>query len=144
MLNSILISVWAILVTLAVFSLQQGNGDDESNGKETVIELIDHRTDAISTALFDDGKVVGHLTTRIHFQLQKGTEELVPVALDLIIEDGLFDVTFNMKAHELIKLKENDLKSLASKLQQTLGQRKTPLAIRNVRFENTRLMLKSS
>jgi len=143
LINSIFLSIWASVVTIIVFSIAYTNNTHDPGHDILSVELVDHHTDNISTALFDDGAVIGHFITRVRFRLPINTESLNPVALDLIIKDGLFDVISEMKVDDLIRLEQNDLQSMASRLTHTLGQRKTSLAIKNISFENTRLMLKS-
>jgi len=143
LINSTFLSIWGSIITIVVFTYIYTDSMYDTGYEILSVEFVDHRTDNISTALFDDGAVIGHFITQVRFKLLINTESFSPVALDLIIEDGLFDVISKMKIDNLMRLEQKDLQSMASRLTHTLGQRETSLAIKDIRFENTRLMLKS-
>ena len=97
----------------------------------------------MSAALFENGRVVGHFTTHIRYQMPEGAVDPEVVPVDQIIMDGLFEVIHQIKPKELAKYRENELTIMSKKLAQLLNNRTTPIPITNVRFDRVRLMLKS-
>ena len=144
MIKSLLISIWAILVTSGVVfapALLKGSGTEDGPVQKA---MVDHRSDTMSAALFSKGKVVGHFTTRLRYQLPDGEIDPEQVPIDQIIQDGLFELMLQSKAEELSKLGESELAEMAEQLTEILNERSTPLNISNLRFESARLMLKSA
>ena len=143
MIKSLVISIWAIIVTVAVVfvpGLLAGDGDD---GEPAPAALIDHRTNTMSAALFERGKVIGHFTTRIRYQLPEGAIDADVVPVDQIIMDGLFELIHKIKPRDMAKLREGQLAGMGDDLAELLNNRSTPLPITNVRFDSARLMLKT-
>lgn len=142
-IKSLVISIWAIIVTVAVVfvpGLLAGGGED---GEPAPATLIDHRTNTMSAALFERGRVIGHFTTRIHYQLPDGAIDPDVIPIDQIIMDGLFELIHQMKPKDMAKLRERDLMGMGEDLAVLLNNRSTPLPIQNVRFDSARLMVKS-
>lgn len=142
--KSLFISFWAIIVTVAVVFLPTLLGGETSDGEPVAETLIDHRTNTMSAALFQNGRVIGHFTTRINYQLPEGAVDADIVPVDEIIMDGLFEVIHQLEPKEMAKYRERELATMGNKLAQLLNGRSTPFPIENVRFDSARLMLKSA
>ena len=136
--------MWAIIVTIAVVFVPSLFASDPSEDGSAAPTLVDYRSDTISAALFRDGNVIGHFTTRLRYQLPDGAvnPELVPV--DQIIMDGLFELIHKSDPKDLAKLREPQLADMAEQLANSLNNRATPFPISNVRFDSARLMLKTT
>ncbi len=143
MFKSLFISIWAIGVTIAVVFAPKFLGEEASGDGEIKPILVDHRSDTLSAALFDEGTVVGHFTARVHYKLPKGVIDPDIVPVDQIILDGLLELVFKADPRELAKLREPQLAEMADKLAIFLNNRSTPFPISNVRFDSARLMLKT-
>ena len=139
MLKATIISVWAIAITVAVFAVDQL---PEDNGITSSISYEEYKTETLSVALFKRGKVVGHFTTRVRYELPETVAAKFPVPVSMLIGDGLHEVAYSMEADKLLSVKERDLGGIETKLTAVLQQRKTPVPVRNLRLENTRLMIK--
>jgi len=144
LIKSLFISIWAIIVTVAVVFLPSLMGGGSAEDRVMAPSLIDHRTDTMSAALFDAGSVVGHFTTRIRYQLPEGAIDPDTVPVDQIILDGLFELVYNSDPKQLAKLRSPQLSDMADQLALALNNRNTPFPISNVRFDSVRLMLKST
>ena len=144
MFKSLIISVWAIAVTIAVVFIPSLLASDQTEDGMVAPTMVDFRSDTMSAALFDDGSVIGHFTTRVRYQLPDGAvnPDLVPV--DQIIMDGLFELIHKSDPKELAKLRDPQLADMADQLAHSLNNRATPFPISNVRFDSARLMLKTS
>lgn len=142
MFKSLMISIWAILVTVSVvFVPTLLEGGKEDGPKEIALE--DHRSDTMSAALFSRGKVVGHFTTRLRYKLPVGIVDPEKVPVDQIIQDGLFELIHRSDPKQLSKIGESELAAMAEELTVILNGRSTALKITDVQFESARLMLKS-
>jgi hypothetical protein len=143
-LKSLFISIWAIIVTIGmVFLPTLFSGDTTEDGPKAAA-LIDHRTDTMSAALFEDGEVVGHFTTRIRYQMPDGAVDPEVVPVDQIIMDGLFELIHKMQPKEMARLRDPELAVMGDDLAQLLNNRRADFPITNVRFDSARLMLKSA
>ena len=142
MIKSLFISIWAIVVTVGVVFLPSLFASDDADDRAVATTMIDHRSDTMSAALFDEGSVVGHFTTRVRYQLPKGAIDPEVVPVNQIILDGLFELVHKADPKKLAKLKEPQLTAMADQLALALNNRSTPFPISNVRFDSARLMLK--
>ena len=144
MIKSLVISIWAIVVTIGVVFVPGLLAGSDEDGEPAPAALIDHRTDTMSAAMFERGRVVGHFTTRIRYQLPEGAIDADVVPVDQIIMDGLFELIHQLKPKEMAKLRERELVRMGDDLAEMLNNRSTPLPISKVRFDSARLMVKSA
>jgi len=114
--------------------------DVDENGEE--ISYEEHKTNTLSVALFKNGKVVGHLTTRVSFELPVASGKSLPVPLSMIVGDGLHEVAYGMQTKQLVRLREREIGEIETRLTKILNERRTPLQVRNLRMENTSLLTK--
>ena len=143
MIKSLVISIWAIIVTVGVVFVPGLFASDDNEDEPAPAVLIDHRTDTMSAALFERGRVIGHFTTRINYQLPDGAVDPDVIPVDQIIMDGLFELIHKIKPRDMAKLREGQLAGMGDDLAELLNNRSTPLPITNVRFDSARLMLKT-
>ena len=143
MIKSLIISVWAIIVTVAVVFVPGLFAGGDADGEPAPAALIDHRTNTMSAALFERGRVIGHFTTRIRYQLPEGSVDAEAIPVEQIIMDGLFELIHQMKPQDMAKLRERELAAMGKDLAELLNNRSTPLPIQNLRFDSARLMVKS-
>ena len=143
MITSLIISIWAIIVTVGVVFVPGLFAGGDADGEPAPVTLIDHRTNTMSAAMFERGRVIGHFTTRIRYQLPKGAVAPETVPVDQIIMDGLFELIHQMQPKDMAKLRERELVAMGKDLAELLNNRSTPLPVQNLRFDSARLMVKS-
>ncbi len=104
--------------------------------------MSQHRTDTISIALFKNGKVAGHLTTRIAYEVVDPTSSDSAAPLNFIIEDVLHEAVYG--ANNLSeKLEKSALETeIVGHLQSALDRREGIPRIQNIKLDKTNFLLK--
>ena len=126
-------------ISVAVFAVDRL---PQSSPDETEIAYEEQKTEQLIVAIFRKGKVIGHLVTNVRYELPSEVISGPPIPVAMIIGDGLHEVAYGMKTKELVHLKEDNLHKIEAKLTKVLNERRSPLPVRNLRLENTRLMMK--
>ena len=143
MIKTIVISVWAALLTAIVFYFRAPHLHPvDPTQHADAPQVNEGRTDAISVPIFKKGAMIGHLTTRVRYKIEETDSVQVPVPVELVIGDGLFELVSTMKAETLTKLEERDLVDIGISLVRLLESRKNPLPIQEAKLENTQLSWK--
>lgn len=141
MLKTIILSVWGALVTIgAVYANMHFSSQSEEVEVETV-SFENYTTDTLTIAIFNKGKVIGHLVTRIKYELPDTMSQDGPVPIKVMIEDGLYEVVYKMRVGKLMKLQDEDLSEIGKNLTQLLNTRKTPLPIANAMLHDTQILM---
>jgi len=139
LIKSIVISIWAVAISVAVFSIDRLPASEED---DVSVAYEEHTTEPLSVAIFRKGQVIGHFITRIRLELPEEVVAKSPIPLTMIVGDGLHEVAYSMSTKELLSLKESELAKIQTKLTQLLNERRSPLPVRKLRLENTRLLMK--
>jgi len=101
-----------------------------------------HKTNTLTIALFKKGKVIGHLTTRITYDVALSGAEPAEGLLDFIIEDRLHKVVYDNGDPGMKRKRDEIEKDISEKLQLLFDNDEAGHKIRNIKLTKTNFLIK--
>ncbi|MEM8748835.1 MAG: hypothetical protein AAGF28_00925 [Pseudomonadota bacterium] len=143
MIKSIAMAVWSISITLGVFTWFQMQPAAE-DGDVVQAELHTHKTPTMAIALFREGRVIGHLVTRVELEVTADSLAAPGYPLDAIIEDALFTAVQAAVAGEApLSGEALEGQSMQTRLKNLLQTRQPNMTISSIKLLSSEFLLKS-
>lgn len=142
MLKIAAFSLWAVIATVAVAWTQMPSNEAKSDGPQSAEGFQKDQTRTLSVALLEEDKVIGHFVTKIYYEGQEATSGEPEVLTDIMIEDALYDVIYELEEATIANLNNRRLGEIARELEEKMSEKNPSHPIRSVRLEDTQLLLR--
>lgn len=142
MIKILAFSLWAIVATLGVAYLQipsQSTAEQKEKGEPLPVK---GQTHTFSVALLEKGELVGHLVTRIAYEMKEPFPAGDTIPLKTIMEDATLDVVSRIGAARFRKVDEALLKDVGAQLVTRLNEGTPAIPVRSAELMRTELMMR--
>lgn len=144
MIKILAFSLWAIIATLGVAYLQLPSQNGPVKNEEAAPAPASGETHTFSIALLEKGELIGHLVTRIEYQMESAFPESATMPIRTIIEDGVLQAVSSIGISRFRKIDEDLLKEVGDRLVTQLNEGDPAIPLSSAKLTRTELMMRKN
>ncbi len=141
MFKTMAIALWVSFVTVGAFYVMNMPRSNENIGAAH-ITFENGNTGQIAVPIFNSGKVSGHFTTQVRYQITASTQQLFSSSVPHMINDALIEIISDIDPKKLEVLRKAEILTIGEDLARLLEERIPPLPLSNIQLKNTHLLMK--